>query len=103
MPEWVNLRDVAVSIRDRRVDAQAEGRYLRIENLQPEDRVVFTFPVPERSVNRVIARWPYRLTVRGSQVVAIDPPGRGYPLYQEQPQGKLVEKERFVATAKVIW
>ncbi len=103
MPEWVELNEVAVSIRDRRVDAPAEGRYLRVENLQPGDQVVFTFPVPERTLNRVIARWPYRLTMRGSQVVAIDPPGRGYPLYREQPQGKLLEKERFVATKRVVW
>ena len=61
------------------------------------------FPVPERTVHRVLGRRPYKLTLRGSNVVAIDPPGLAYPLYDDMPSGKLVEKERFVPSRKVTW
>jgi hypothetical protein len=50
-----------------------------------------------------LGRRPYKLTLRGSNVVAIDPPGVAYPLYQRQPAGKLVEKACFVPSKKVIW
>jgi hypothetical protein len=36
-------------------------------------------------------------------VVAIDPPGVAYPLYQHQPTGKLVEKACFIPAKNVIW
>ena len=103
MSEWIRLSEVATFVNGRSVEPKREGRYLAVSSLSPHDEVVFTFPVVDRKINRVIARWPYRLTLRGSQVVGIDPPGKGYPLYREQPQGKLIEKQRFVAAKKVIW
>ena len=39
---------------------------------------------------------PYRLTMRGNTVIAISPKGEAYPLYQNPPTGRLVEKGRFV-------
>ena len=102
MPEWGALDGVAVSLNGRRIDPQREESYLGVSGLSPRDEVMFTFPVPERRVNRVIGRLPYKLTLRGANVVAIDPAGKAYPFFKEQPQGQLVEKERFVPSRKVM-
>ena len=103
MPEWVDLSKVSVRIGDRKVRTQKDGRLVKVGRLRPKDEVSIEFPVPERTVHRVLGRRPYKLTLRGSNVVAIDPPGQVYPLYRDTPQGKLVEKERFVPSRKVIW
>jgi hypothetical protein len=102
MAEWIGLAEVATFVNGRRVEPQREGRYLAVSGLSPGDKLVFTFPVVERTVNRVIARWPYKLTMRGADVVAIDPPGRAFPLFQRQPTGKLVTRERFLSAKKLI-
>ncbi len=58
MSEWVGLDGVSVSWNGRRIEPKREGRYLGVSGLRPRDEIVFTFPVPERTVDRVIARWP---------------------------------------------
>ena len=62
------------------------------------------FPVHEHTVHRVIGEFAYKLTLRGSNVVSIDPEGSIYPLYSRQPSGASVTKERFVPDIqKVVW
>jgi hypothetical protein len=60
--------------------------------------------VPERVIHRVIGEMPYKLVLRGSDVVAIDPKGIAYPLFEDKPTGKLINKTRFVPQVRdVIW
>lgn len=103
MPEWVDSGSINASIGDRTIDVRWEGRYVKLGRLEAGENAVLAFPVPQRTLYRVIGRRPYKVTVRGSNVVAIDPPGVAYPLYQHQPEGRLVEKECFVPSRKVIW
>jgi hypothetical protein len=103
MPEWVTLGEVSAAVGREKADTRIEGRYVAIGGLKAGDEVELTFPVPERTLYRVLGRRPYKLTLRGSNVVAIDPSGVAYPLYQRQPTGKLVEKNRFVPSKRVIW
>jgi len=103
LPEWVELSAVNAAVGGRKTEARLQGRYLAIEGLKEGNEVEVTFPVPERTLHRVLGRRPYKLTLRGSNVVAIDPPGIACPLYQRQPTGKLVEKACFIPSKKVIW
>ena len=104
MPEWCRLQEVEVTVGDKGRRAQMEGRYLLIGELRPGDRVVLTFPLSERVVHRVIGEIPYRLELRGANVVSIDPRGAAYPLYENPSSGKPVERERFVPEIRdVIW
>lgn len=103
MPEWVTLAEVRVAVGGKRVDARIEGRYLAMEELEGGDEVELTFPLPERTLYRVLGRRPFKLTLKGSNVVAIDPPGVAYPLYRSQPSGRLTEKACFIPSKKVIW
>ena len=68
------------------------------------DKVTLTFPVPEHTEHRVIGESAYKLTLRGSNVVSIDPEGSIYPLYARQPTGARVAKERFVPDIQgLVW
>jgi hypothetical protein len=103
LPEWVALGEVNTAVGGRKVEPRVQGRYLAIERLKAGDEIELAFPVPERTLHRVLGRRPYKLTLRGSNVVAIDPPGVAYPLFQRQPTGRLVEKACFVPSTRIIW
>ncbi len=96
VPRWVNPENVQVTVNDESVRAKSEGRYLHVYLLQPGDQVRFTFDVPQKTFHRVLGEMPYRLTMRGNTVIDISPKGEAYPLYQNPPTGRLVEKGRFV-------
>ncbi len=77
---------------------------VRLGWLKRGDTVDLTFPLPERTIYRVLGEVPYKLVLRGSNVVSIDPEGTAYPLYQNRPTGKLVRKARFLpSTSGIIW
>ena len=104
IPEWCDPADVSASVGDRPRRTVVQGRSVRVGWLNPGDEVVLRFPVPERWIPRVIGEMPYKLTLRGSNVVDIEPEGVGYPLYKNQPTGKLVKKTRFVPEIRpIIW
>ena len=104
IPEWCDPNDVHVSVGDRDRRTLIDGRYVQVGWLNRGDQVTLKFPVPERVVHRVLGEIPYKLVIRGSDVVSIDPKGVAYPLYENTPTGKLVKKTRFVPeTKQVIW
>lgn len=104
MPAWCDLAQVTVMVDGQPRRVQVEGRLVRIGWLQPGNQVTLTFPVPERVLHRVIGDIPYKLLLRGSNVVAIDPKGTAYPLYEQQPLGQKVRKTRFVPKLEqIIW
>ncbi|MFH1574180.1 MAG: hypothetical protein ABIG68_09360, partial [Acidobacteriota bacterium] len=104
MPEWSDPLTVRVQVGEQPRRAVAEGRWVKVGWLRPGDRVTLTFPVPERTVHRVIGEVPYKLVLRGSNVVSINPGGVGCPLYERQPRGRLIQKTRFVPrTSAIIW
>ena len=95
-------RQVSVGNESRR--PLVEGRFVRVAWLNEGDKVTLTFPVPERVIHRVIGEIPYKLVLRGSNVVSIDPKGVALPLYENQPTGKQVRKTRFIPQVKgIIW
>ena len=103
LPEWLEFSAVNTTVGGKKAETRLQGRYLAVEGVTAGDEVELTFPVPDRTLHRVLGRRPYKLTLRGSNVVAIDPPGIVCPLYQRQPTGKLVEKACFIPSKKVIW
>ena len=104
MPEWCDLDSVETTVEDRPHHYSIDGRYVRMGWLKPGDQVKLTFPVPERVVHRVIGEIPYKLTMRGSDVISIDPKGTALPLYENKPTGKTIKKTRFISELKnIIW
>lgn len=96
VPEWCDPNQVRVQVGKDMVKTMVEGRYLHLYSLKPGDEVTFSFSVPTRVVHRVLGEIPYKLTLKGSNVINIDPKGVAYPLYQNQPTGKLIKKTRFI-------
>ena len=104
MPKWCNPSEVCVSVAGQPRRALFEGHFIQICWLKPSDVVVLKFPVVERWMPRVIGEIPYKLTLRGSNVVDIEPKGIACPLYQNQPTGKLLKKTRFIPKiSRIIW
>jgi hypothetical protein len=104
VPVWCKPEEMQVSVSGETRPAASQGRYLRVEQLKPGDRVSITFPMVERSETRVIGDLPFTLKMRGSNVVDIDPKGTAIPLYSKIPDGSLVEKHRFTPEVKqIIW
>ena len=104
IPEWCPTDAVRVTVGTESRRGLVEGRYLRIGWLKPGERVTLEFPVPERVVHRVLGEIPYKLELRGSDVVSIDPKGVAYPLYENTPSGEQVARTRFIPKLKeIIW
>lgn len=82
IPDWVERRRVVVRVGEENRSVRWEGRYLNVGECVPQDKVSITFPIMERIVQEVIGGTPYTLTLKGNDVVLIDPPGRYCPLYQ---------------------
>lgn len=101
IPEWVMPEQTGCSVNgtDRRLTFC--GRYAQAGEVKEGDLVVLTFPISERVVNTVIGAVPYRLIIKGNDVVYIDPPGKWSPFYQRahyrENQVRWVKRQRFVA------
>jgi hypothetical protein len=86
MPEW--LAEGAVGIVCT-VNAEPrpftwKERYINIGAAKAGDQIRITFPIETRTVKEKIAGDEYTLVIRGNSVVSIDPPGKHYPLYQNE-------------------
>lgn len=108
-PEWVVSGDAAVQCKvgDSGRTVAWDGRYVRLGSAIKGDRFVLTFPIGERTVKEHFGGGDYTLTIRGTTVVAIDPPGTVCPLYQRDRfrTGKSgwSPVHRFVANNALDW
>ena len=107
IPEWVTPEQVRVGVGDvdRRVDW--DGRYAGVGAVRPGDVVTMTFPMADRTDTVSIEKEEYRLTRKGNEVVAIDPPGRYCPLYlrdhYRENSTRWRKIERFVSDEQIYW
>jgi len=56
-----------------------DGRYVDLGAAVSGDVITVTFPIRERTVHAQIGEGFYTLTLKGNEVVAIDPPGKKLP------------------------
>lgn len=104
MPAWCEPAQVQFSVSGMPRNPVVVGRSIYIDQLIPGDQVEVTFPMTEERMTRLIGDLPYRLTLRGSNVVDIEPKGTGIPLYTHLPTGVRVEKERFIPDwRRIVW
>jgi hypothetical protein len=61
-----------------------QGRYAKVGDVKPGERVSLTFPIFERTDKVWIEKREYTVIRKGNDVVSIDPPGVYHPLYQRQ-------------------
>ncbi len=96
LPEWCDPKSVIVHLNKRVIHAAVKEKILILSLLKPKDEIQIEFDVPQKVIFRVIGEIPYKLTLRGANVVKIDPPGIAYPLFHNQPTGTLSKKMGFV-------
>jgi hypothetical protein len=108
MPQWVDgdSDQLSCAINGNQQSIKWHGRYLEIGPAKPRDRITVKFPISEQTVHDTIGGVAYRLEIRGSTVIAIDPPGRNGPLYERayyrQPmRWRIVD--RFVPESEIAW
>ena len=103
MSEWVDLQAVTATVNGEAADFSLDGPMVCLEGLAPGDVVDIRFPVLERTLHRVIGEIPFRLDMRGANVVAIEPRGITYPLFDRPASGEVSEREVFVPTNTFTW
>lgn len=104
MPQWCVPFEVDVTVDQQPRRCCVQDRYVHIRGLESGNRVALRFPISERVLERQMAGDIYRLSMRGSNVVDIEPRAEHYPLYATQPTGKLTERTRFIPElTKVVW
>jgi hypothetical protein len=104
VPFWVLCKDLVLTINGKERIPEFQERYVQIADLNPGDEVEVKFPMPEQTITRVIGDLPFTLSLRGSNVVNIDPPGIALPLYRNLSTGQLVDKRRFLPeNIPAIW
>ena len=107
IPGWVNLDDVRCTANgsDRRTGTN--GRYVGLGQVQSGDVVTLSFPVSDTEKLLEIEKRFYQVTMRGADVVHIDPPGVRGPFYQRDHyrtgQTRTRKVHRFVADETVLW
>jgi hypothetical protein len=104
LPAWCEPAQVQISVSGMSRSPAVIRRSIYLDQLNPGDQVVITLPLPDETVTRLIGDLPFRLTLRGSNVINIEPKGTALPLYTHHPTGSLVEKERFLPKwREMIW
>jgi len=102
IPEWGDPNAAAVSVNGDLCRTAIDGRSVKIGWLKPGDTVTPKVPVPERTEHRVIGEIPYKLPVRGSTVMSIDPKGVALPLFCNPPTAEAVSTTRFIPEVRDV-
>jgi hypothetical protein len=106
VPEWVQKTAVAVSVGGESRPVRWNGQYLEVGQGRPQEKVSVTFPLEERTQREIIGAKEYMLTLKGNDVVAIDPAGKYCPYYQREKyrKGEVQWKnvERFVSDETLV-
>ncbi len=108
-PEWITSGspEIVCKVNGASRALRWEGRYVNVGAGRPGDRIAVTFPISTRTVKETIGNIPYTLTIKGSTVISIDPPGKIGPLYNrayfsasKAPTRKV---QRFVTDETIHW
>jgi hypothetical protein len=109
IPEWINAnsRDVMCKVNGTLRPSRWEGRYVNLGEGRAGERMSLTFPIHTHTVKETIGNVPYTLTLKGSTVIAIDPPGKVGPLYNRAsysaPKAPMRNTQRFISSEEIHW
>ena len=83
-PEWIETgsQEIVASVSGAPRQARWSGRYLDLGAVRGGERATVNFPIAERTTHETIGRSNYRLAMKGTTVVSIEPPGQNCALYQ---------------------
>lgn len=108
-PEWIKSGgdEMVCQVNGTKRNCHWQGRYLDGGHAVPGDKFVVTFPISERTVKETIGDIPYTLTIKGSTVTSIDPPGQIGALYNRayfrQHEAPFRKVKRFLPEENLVW
>ena len=107
IPEWVAPGQARCRVDGQARDLAWDGRYALVGAVSEGHTIELTFPISERVEDVHIQKQRYILTIRGNDVVDIDPPGRYGPYYERdhyrEDATRWKQMERLVTDEKVYW
>ena len=107
IPEWVQPSETICRLGDGERRLEWEGRYAVVDSVSEGDLVQIRFPIAERVKEVEIEKCHYILTMKGNDVVHMDPPGRFCPFYQRDHYREDVVRwkkaTRFVSDELLYW
>ena len=107
LPEWVQGEEVTCAVDGQPRRFEVEGRYALIGQVAAGATATLRFPIPQRDELIDVEKRTYRILLRGSTCVAIDPPGANVPLFRRDHylagRTRWRTVERFVADRTVRW
>ena len=107
IPEWADLEKTQCKMNEEDIKPEWDGRYAVIGEVSPGDSVIITLPVSERDEKVNSQDKDYVFTVKGNDIVHVEPQGIFHPLYQRekyrQGQTKWKSVERFVTDKALSW
>ena len=99
--------EVTCAVDDQPRRFEVEGRYALIGQVAAGATATLRFPIPQRDELIDVEKRTYRILLRGSTCVAIDPPGVNVPLLRRDHYlagcTRWRTAERFVADRTVRW
>jgi hypothetical protein len=107
IPDWVKATDLRCQVNGEERTPGWDGRYARLGPVKPGDVATLTFPIRERSEVVYIEKQRFTLVWKGNDVVAIDPVGRFFPLFERRhyrdntPRWR--KTTRFVSDQAIDW
>ena len=85
VPEWAQVIQVHVDDQPRTVEwAGLRSRYIRVQGLQPNQRVTVTHTMMRKRETQVVAGREYLIDWKGDTITRMWPEGGNYPLYQRE-------------------
>lgn len=84
IPDWVSRESVSVLRDEKKHPVTMKNGFLYVPSLQPETRIVITFPVRTIKKNEIIQKWNFDILWRGDTIVRMNPTGDKVPLYQRE-------------------
>lgn len=82
-PPWLDANSVRIEGPASLVrSAEPKTGYLRLAGARQDSTIVLRFAQPQQEKTHVVAGRTYRALWRGDTVLAMDPPGRPYPIFQ---------------------
>lgn len=107
IPEWVAPDQTRCRIGSADRPLSWDGRYALVGVVKAGDVVSLSFPIRERTEAVNIYGKDYMLTIKGSEIVHIEPPGQYGPLYRRdhyrQDTTRWKRVERFVSDSSIDW
>lgn len=82
VPEWAEPEEIVCAVNGSVRQVTFEGRYAQIGRVGVGDTVTLECPIPQRREWLDIEKRTYRVLLRGNTCVAIEPPGRNFPIFQ---------------------